>query len=283
MHLAGSLCRPRPADAGAQAAARPAAAAPRAPAGRGSTPARDDGAPTQHSLEPAARTRAGRGARLAGARRLPAAGRAWAAQPTACRRPTRRQAWGLLTPAHWQVGSDQIVLLDPAAAAARRRRVARAAAGACARCSSARAGRCTGARRCAGMPTHDSLARAGHARRSTASSAATIDRVAARPAGRAARCAGCRARCRCCCYTHPINDGARGARRAAGQLVLAQRHRAHASRCDAAAPSPASTTACARPLLADDWAAWAEAWQALDAQRAGASWTRAPRAARPSA
>ena len=30
-------------------------------------------------------------------------------------------------------------------------------------------------------------------------------------------------------------------------------------------PNRASTARCARPLLAGDWAAWAEAWQRLDA------------------
>ena len=32
----------------------------------------------------------------------------------ACRPPAADQGWGLLTPTHWQVGSEQILLLDPA-------------------------------------------------------------------------------------------------------------------------------------------------------------------------
>ena len=33
----------------------------------------------------------------------------------ACPRPPSGAAWGLLTPTHWQVGREQIVLRDPAA------------------------------------------------------------------------------------------------------------------------------------------------------------------------
>ena len=61
----------------------------------------------------------------------------------------------------------------------------------------------------------------------------------------------------------PAERRARGARPAAGQLVLAQRLRRRAAR---QRPSRLRSTIGLRgPALDDDWAAWAKAWETLDA------------------
>ena len=106
--------------------------------------------------------------------------------------------------------------------------------------------------------------RAGHAPRSTASSAGTIDPWLPRPAAPARSVRRLQSEVQMLLHTHPINDGARSARRAAGELVLAQRLRPHAAGgCRRA--EPLLDERLRGPALADDWAAWAEAWHALDA------------------
>ena len=186
-----------------------------------------------------------------------AARRGWARATAACRWPPGRrrptaltastpadQAWGLLTPTHWQVGTEQVVPARPGAAASGRRRIARAVArplrglfeqrrlGA----ALGRAAALVCDARVAGRAAHR-LARPRHRpHRSTRwLPRPARRRSAAAPAERGADAA----------VHAPDQRRARSARRAAGELVLAQRLPARTQPVAAEAPSRCSTSACA--------------------------------------
>ena len=72
-------------------------------------------------------------------------------------------------------------------------------------------------------------------------------------------------------YTDPLTE-AREARGLAGQQLLARAAAARASR--AAGARPQVDDRLRAPVLADDWAAWADAWRALDAGPLAACWPR---------
>ncbi len=178
-------------------------------------------------------------------------------------------AWGLFTPSHWQLGRDRVVLLDPAALnlgeadgralfAAFRELVEGdgfgAAWGAPGRWYATRAD-------LDGLPT------------------ASLDRVVGRSvdswlrhrAGEApqerrathARLRRLQSEAQLAFHAHPVNE----AREQRGELAvnsfwLSGCGKVQPSRAEAAADVETGLRA---PLLAGDWAAWADAWRALDA------------------
>ena len=218
-------------------AARPRAAEPRAPA----RPSRAGGARRRHrrQLLAAARARPRRGPRLAGADgALPFA--AEAARPTASAVGDR--PWGLLTPAHWLLGRDHATMVDP-----RRSASARPSRAPCSTRSAAVRERRLRRR----LGRADALVRRPRrARRLRHRLARPRDRPQRRPLAAARR-----ARPR---PAHPPpaergaarlprpsgERGTRGARRAGGELVLAERLRSAQTGDDAT--EPASTPGCAR-------------------------------------
>jgi hypothetical protein len=170
------------------------------------------------------------------------------------------QAWGLMTPVHWHVGRDHITLADPAEL----------------KLSDEESRRFLGVIRPLfesegwslhyGAPTrwyaaHDSL---------DGLPCASLDRVIARnvdlwlanhPQARLLR--RLQNEVQMLLYTHPLNDE----REARGDLPL---NSFWLSGCGRAQPVPSACDVRVRdslraPLLADDWAAWADAWRALDA------------------
>ena len=170
-----------------------------------------------------------------------------------------RQAWGLLTPVHWHLGTDQVSLLDPAGLmlddAASRVFFAAVhdlfasdgytlAYGAPSRWYAA----------------HDSL---------TALPTASLDRVIGRnvdrwlgkdPAARRIRRLQSEVQMRL--YTHPLNDE----RSAQGLLPVNSFWLSGCGVAQAVADHDTQLDERLRaPSLADDWAAWFKAWETLDA------------------
>jgi hypothetical protein len=172
---------------------------------------------------------------------------------------TGKRAWGLLTPVHWHVGRDHISLADPAALRlddAESRALLDAirplfesegwtlAWGAATRWYAA----------------HESLA---------ALPAASLDRVIGRnvdlwlPAHPQARLLRrLQNEVQMLLYSHPLND----ARESRGELPV---NSFWLSGCGRAQPAPPASTPTVderlrEPLLAADWAGWADAWRALD-------------------
>ena len=171
------------------------------------------------------------------------------------------RAWGLLTPVHWHVGRDHITLADPAAlelGESESRRLLDAARelfesegftlafGAATRWYAA----------------HDTLDNLP---------CASIDRVIGRnvdlwlpnhPQARLIR--RLQNEVQMLLYNHPIND----AREARGELPV---NSFWLSGCGRLQPTRGNDTirvddSLRAPLLAEDWAGWADAWRALDAQ-----------------
>ena len=129
------------------------------------------------------------------------------------------------------------------AARARRRRIACAARGAAS--AVRREGFCCSpARRSRGMRRSESLA---GLRSASLDASSAAHRSLAAPLEKRAACGGCRTRCRCCSHA-PCERGARGARPAAGQFVLAQRLRRRQPR----ACRSAGRRALRAPALGDD-------------------------------
>ena len=157
--------------------------------------------------------------------------------------PTRSR-WP--TPTRWRSTTTSRALFAAAAAAVRRRRLRaclrRTDALVCRACHLARAGH--GVARPRHRPQRRSLA--------------------AREPLPHERCAACRAKRRCCC-TRIRSTPQREAR---GQWPV---NSFWLSGCGSPAdgarrePSGRARPRCARPALAEDWAAWRDAWQALDA------------------
>jgi hypothetical protein len=169
------------------------------------------------------------------------------------------RAWGLLTPMHWAVGRDRITMADPALLQLTQDE-SRTLFDAVRELFESE-----GFLLAWGAPqrwyaAHESLADLP---------CASLDRVVGRnvdrwlPEGRAARLLRrLQNEAQMLLYTHPLND----AREARGQLAVnalwlsgCGRHQ-HADRGAVRVDDRLRT-----PLLAGDWAAWAEAWRALDA------------------
>jgi hypothetical protein len=183
--------------------------------------------------------------------------------------------WGLLTPTHWQVGSEQIVLLDPL-----QLHLAEDESRALL-CSLRSLFEPDGWALHWGAPLRWY---AGHASlRGLAT--ASLDRAIGRPidrwlpdrqAGRTLR--RLQSEAQMLLYTHPINL----AREARGELPV------NSFWLSGTGPTPALGNMDADrepvvderlrgPCLAGDWAGWVEAWQVLDAQRFGDLDARAAR------
>lgn len=184
----------------------------------------------------------------------------WAAQAAAADGlDTGDLAWGLLSPVHWQVGRDHLTMGDPedlALDAAESRAFFDAVRGLF---------ESLGWLAAWGAPTrwyvaHESL---------TALPTASLDRVIGRnpdlwmpehPAARLLK--RLQNEAQMLLYTHALND----AREARGQATL---NSVWLSGCGLRQPAhhaaPTVHENLRAPALAEDWAAWAAAWQALDA------------------
>ena len=168
-------------------------------------------------------------------------------------------AWGLMTPAHWHLGTEQISLLNPAGLVLDET-TARALFDTIAPLftSEGFATHCAAAQRW--YLVHDSLA---------GLATASIDRVIGRnvdgwmgadPAARRVR--RLQSEVQMLLYTHPLNDE----RVARGLLPV---NSFWLSGCGVAQPEtgtpPTVDDRLRGPVLADDWAAWSKAWETLDA------------------
>ena len=172
-------------------------------------------------------------------------------------------AWGLVTPSHWHVGRDNVTLADPAALALTEAE-SRAAFGAVRELFESE-----GFRFAWGAASRWYVADESLVDLPTAS----IDRVIGRNVelwmrGSAARDASTRlvrrlqSELQMLLYTHALNDE----REARGALTLNSFWLSGCGRLQASAGEPVhSVDALRAPLLAEDWAGWAEAWRALDA------------------
>lgn len=167
-------------------------------------------------------------------------------------------AWGLLTPAHWHLGTEQISLLDPAALVLDDT-TSRALFAAVLPLFLSE-----GYALHYGAPQRWYLAHESLATLATAS----LDRVVGRnvdawlgkdPAARALR--RLQSEVQMLLYTHPINDE----RAARGLLPV---NSFWLSGCGTAQPeagvAPQVDERLRGPALADDWAAWVKAWHTLD-------------------
>jgi hypothetical protein len=173
------------------------------------------------------------------------------------------QGWGLLTPSHWQVGSDQIVLLDPA-------QLRLGEEESCALFAALR-----GLFDSEGWALHWAAPLRWYAEHASLADLATasLDRVIGQPIDRwlperrAARTLRrLQSEAQMLLYTHPLN----AAREARGELAVNSFWLWGTGRTPALAPGAAEPQVDERlrgPWLAQDWAAWAEAWQSLDAAR----------------
>jgi hypothetical protein len=167
-------------------------------------------------------------------------------------------AWGLLTPCHWHLGTEQVSLIDPALLAldeAASRTLFDAASGLFTS---------LGYAVCWGAPlrwyvAHQSLAELP---------CASLDRVIGRnidrwlgadPRQRALR--RLQGEVQMLLYDHPVNE----ARQERGLLPV---NSVWLSGCGVAqrqaGPAPKVDERLRTPALADDWAAWAKAWETLD-------------------
>ena len=185
---------------------------------------------------------------------LPWAARAAAADGIA----TDASAWGLMTPAHWHLGTDQVSLLDPAALMlddANSRTLFNAVQ---------HLFISEGFAMHYGAPQRWYLAHESLATLATAS----LDRVIGRnvnawlgtaPAARRIR--RLQSEVQMLLYTHPLNDE----RAARGLLPV---NSFWLSGCGVAQPEtgtpPVVDERLRSPALADDWAAWVKAWDTLD-------------------
>lgn len=167
-------------------------------------------------------------------------------------------AWGLVTPAHWHLGTDQVSLVDPAALALDEA-TSRALFDAVAELFTSE-----GFVAHHGAPgrwyvAHESLA---------ALRTASLDRVIGRNVDRwlsderAVRLVRrLQNEVQMLLYTHPINER----REAQGLLAV---NSFWLSGCGVAqparAPAPGVEARLRGPALAEDWAAWARAWETLD-------------------
>ena len=198
---------------------------------------------------------------------------AWSARCDGLPAADADQGWGLLTPSHWQVGSEQIVLLDPAQL----------------RLGEDESRGLLAALRSLfepeGWALHWGAALRWYATHPSlrALSTASLERVVGRAidpwlpdrqAGRTLR--RLQSEAQMLLYTHPIN----AAREARGELPvnsfwLGGTGPTVPPTADDAEPSVDDRLR--GPWLAGDWAAWVEAWQALDAQRLAELEARAAR------
>lgn len=184
----------------------------------------------------------------------------WAArQAAADGLATGDLAWGLLTPAHWHLGTDQVSLLDPAVLMLDEAS-SRAFFDAVAELFTSEGFALHYGAPLRWYAVHQSLA---------ALPCASLDRVIGRNVDRwlgsdpaARRIRRLQSELQLLLYTHPLND----AREAQGRLPV---NSFWLSGCGvapaASAPPPEVDERLRGPALAEDWAAWASAWETLDA------------------
>lgn len=169
-------------------------------------------------------------------------------------------AWAQLTPVHWHVGRDEILLADPEALQldeAESRALLEAAR---------ELFESEGFSLAWGAPLRWYAAHESFAALPTAS----LDRVVGRnvdrwlPEGREARLLRrLQNEVQMLLYAHPINE----AREARGALAVNSFWVSGCGRWQESAEEPVQVDARLRaPLLAEDWAGWADAWRALDAE-----------------
>ena len=167
-------------------------------------------------------------------------------------------AWGMVTPAHWHLGTDQVSLLDPQVLALDEA-ASRACFDAVKDLFTSEGFALHWAAPYRWYATHDSLA---------AMRCASLDRVVGRNVDRwlgsdpaARRIRRLQSEVQMQLYTHPLNDD----REARGLLPM---NSFWLSGCGVAQavvkPEPTVDLRLRAPALADDWAAWATAWDTLD-------------------
>ncbi len=170
-------------------------------------------------------------------------------------------AWGLITPVHWQVGRDQITLADPQALQLDERE-SRACFDAVRELFDSEGLRLSWGAPLRWYATHPSF---------DGLPTASIDRVVGRNVdlwlqadARARLIRRLQNEVQMLLYTHALND----AREAAGALTVNSFWLSGCGRLPDPAPgatSPVVDESLRAPALQEDWAAWAAAWQALDA------------------
>ena len=172
-------------------------------------------------------------------------------------------AWGLVTPAHWVVGRDHVTLADPAALQLGDAE-SRAAFGAVRELFESEGFRFEWGAASRWYAAHESLADL---------SCASLDRVIGRnveawlgsgatPNSQARLMRRLQSEVQLLLYPHPLNDD----REQRGELTL---NSFWLSGCGRFQPDDGGAVqvveSLRKALLADDWAAWADAWCALDA------------------
>jgi hypothetical protein len=168
-------------------------------------------------------------------------------------------AWAMLTPAHWHAGREEILLADPEALRLDEAE-SRALLEAVRELFEGEGFALAWGAPLRWYAAHESLAELP---------SASLDRVVGRnvdrwlPAGREARLLRrLQSEVQMLLYTHPINE----AREARGLLAVNSFWLSGCGRWQpSAGDEPEVDTRLRAPLLAQDWAAWAEAWRALDA------------------
>jgi hypothetical protein len=168
-------------------------------------------------------------------------------------------AWGQLTPTHWHVGRDQVSLGDPADLGLDEAE-SRALFDAVRALFDSEGYTCAWGAPLRWYVAHESLVELP---------CASLDRVIGRnvdrwlPDGSRARLLRrLQSEVQMLLYPHPVNE----AREARGQLAVNSFWLSGCGRFQAAEGDAVSVDdRLRRPLLADDWAAWADAWRALDA------------------
>ncbi len=198
---------------------------------------------------------------------------AWSAHADGLPAAPADQGWGLLTPTHWQVGSEQILLLDPAQLHLDEDE-SRALWQALRELFESEGWTLHWGAPLRWYATHVMLA---------GLSTASLDRVVGQPidswlpdrrSGSALR--RLQSEAQMLLHTHPIN----AAREARGELAVNSFWLSGTGRTQSVTPAadePGVDERLAAPWRAGDWAAWAEAWRALDAQRLGGLEARAAR------
>lgn len=178
-------------------------------------------------------------------------------------------AWGLVTPVHWHVGRDHVVLSDPATLNLGEDE-SRALFGAVRELFESEGMRFEWGAATRWYVAHESLA---------ALACASLDRVIARPieawlrpdpqaqdSSRLVR--RLQSELQMLLYPHPINED----RAQRGELPINSFWLSGCGRLqNAPLDEPQLVDTLRAPLLADDWVAWAQAWRALDADELSAA------------
>jgi hypothetical protein len=198
---------------------------------------------------------------------------AWSAHADGLAPAAADAGWGLLTPTHWQVGSEQILLLDPVQLHLDEDESRALLQALC------------GLFEPEGWALHWGAPLRWYATHASLRELATasLDRVIGHPidqwlpdrhAGRTVR--RLQSEAQMLLHTHPIN----AAREVRGELAVNSFWLSGTGRTQSVVPGALEPSVDERlrgPWLAEDWAAWVEAWREFDAQRLGDLDARAAR------